>query len=99
VPNKDVVERGVLIRFTTKLINESNGVSVVRNLNQTSALPTATIGVIGMPQMVFINPITTIDVNKIADRPLISLMVVRRYRCRESKKRIPETICYNCINS
>jgi len=67
VPNKDVVKRGVLIGFTPKLGNESSGVSVVRNLSQSSALPTTTIGVIGMPQMVFTNPIMTIDVNKTAN--------------------------------
>ncbi len=33
-----------------------------------------------MPQMVFTNPIMTIHVNKIANRPLMNLMVVGRYR-------------------
>jgi len=66
VSNKDVVKRGILIRFTRKLGNESNGILTVRNLNQSLTLPIATIGVVGMPQMVFTNPIKTIHVNEIA---------------------------------
>jgi len=66
VSNKDVVKRGILIRFTRKLGSESSGVLTVRNLNQSSSLPIATIGVVGMLQMVFTNPIKTIHVNKIA---------------------------------
>jgi hypothetical protein len=64
-----------------------------------STLPTTIIGVIGMPQMVFTNLIMTIHVNKTTNQPLISSMVVKRYRCHESKKMILETICYNCTNS
>jgi hypothetical protein len=33
MPSIDVVRRGVLIRFATKLGSIPNGVSVVRNLN------------------------------------------------------------------
>ncbi len=66
VSNKDVVKRGILIRFIRKLGSESSGVLTVRNLNRNSTLPIATIGVVGMVQMVFTNPIKTIHVNKIA---------------------------------
>ncbi len=41
-PNIDVVRMGILIRSTTKLGNESGGVSIVRNLNQSSTLPIVT---------------------------------------------------------
>jgi hypothetical protein len=33
VSNKDVVKRGILIKFTRKLGSESNGVLTIRNLN------------------------------------------------------------------
>jgi len=46
-PNMDVVERGILIRFITKLGYGLNGVLVGRNLNWNSALPTITTRVVG----------------------------------------------------
>jgi len=64
-PNIDVVKRGVLIGFTAKLGSGLGGVSIIRNLNQSLALLIAIIGVIGIPQMVFTNPIMTTHVNKI----------------------------------
>jgi hypothetical protein len=63
-PNIDVVKRGVLIGFTAKLGSGLGGVSIIRNLNQSLAL-LAIIGVVGIPQMVFTNPIMTTHVNKI----------------------------------
>jgi hypothetical protein len=72
MPSIDVVRRGVLIWFTTKLDNISSGVLVVRNLNRNLALPTTISRVIGTPQMVFTNPITTTHVNKTIDRLLMN---------------------------
>jgi hypothetical protein len=67
VPSIDVVRRGVLIGSVAKLGSGSRGVSTLRNLNQSLALPTTTIGVVSIPQMVFTNPVMTIHVNKIAN--------------------------------
>jgi hypothetical protein len=39
-PNINVVRREILIGSTTKLGNESGGISKVKNLNRSSALPT-----------------------------------------------------------
>jgi len=72
MPSIDVVRRGVLIRFTTKLGNISSGVLVVRNLNRSLALPTTISRVVCTPQMVFTNPITTTHVNKTIDRLFIN---------------------------
>jgi len=66
-PNIDVVRREILIGFTTKLGSGLGGVSVIRNLNQSLALPTTSTRVVGTPQMVFTNPIMTIHVNRIAN--------------------------------
>jgi hypothetical protein len=52
--------------------NGSNGVSTRRNLSRSSMLPTTTIGFVGILQMVFINPITTIHGNMTTDRPLMT---------------------------
>jgi hypothetical protein len=48
-PNINVVRKGILIGSTTKLGNESGGISEVRNLNQSSALPTTTTRVVHTP--------------------------------------------------
>jgi hypothetical protein len=66
-PNMDVVRRGILIRFVTKLSNGLGGVSIGRNLNRSLALPTIITKVVGTPQMVFTNPIMTTHVNRIAN--------------------------------
>ncbi len=42
-------------------------------------LPTAIIGVVGTPQMVFTNPIMTTHVNRTVDQPPLSSMVVGTY--------------------
>jgi hypothetical protein len=44
------------------------------------ALPIVITGVFGIPQMVFTNLITTTHVNRTIDRPLMSSMVVGRYK-------------------
>ncbi len=64
MPNINVVRKGVQIRPITKLGGRSCGVSTIRNLSQSSALPTTTIRVVGILQMVFINPIRTTHVNR-----------------------------------
>jgi hypothetical protein len=45
----DVVRRGVLIEFATKLGSGLSGISARRKLNGSSTLPTLTIGVFGTP--------------------------------------------------
>jgi hypothetical protein len=52
-PNINVVRRGVLIGFATKLGSGLGGVLLRRNLNQGSTLPIAIIRIVGIPQMVF----------------------------------------------
>ncbi len=79
-PNMDVVRRGTLIQYVTKLGSGSDGIWVRRNLSQSLALPITTIGVIGTPHMVFTNMIMTIDVNMTTYRPLMSSMAIGRYR-------------------
>jgi hypothetical protein len=77
VPNINVVRRGILIQCATKL--GSGGISIGRNLSQSSTLPTTTTRIIGTPQMVFTNPIMTTHVNMTVDQPLMSSMVVGGY--------------------
>jgi len=79
-PSIDVIKRGVLIGFIIKLGSGSSGVSVVRNLSRSSALPTFTTGVVHTPRMVFTNLIMTTHVNRTVDGPLMSLMATRGYR-------------------
>jgi hypothetical protein len=43
----NVVRGGILIKFAIKLGSGSSGVLARRNLNQSSALPIETIGVVG----------------------------------------------------
>jgi len=56
-PNINVVKRGVLIGFISKLGSGSSGVFARRNLGQSLTLPAAIIGVVGIPQVVFTNSI------------------------------------------
>jgi len=67
MPNIDVFKRGVVIGSAAKLGSKLGGVLVLRNLNQSSALPTSTTRVVGIPQMVFTNSITNTHVNMITD--------------------------------
>jgi hypothetical protein len=73
-PSIDVVKRGILIGSATKLNSKLGGVLTRRNLSQSSVLPTATIRVVSIPQMVFTNSIMITHGNKIANRPLINSM-------------------------
>jgi hypothetical protein len=66
-PNINVVKREVLIRFLAKLGSGLSGISVIMNLSQSLTLPTAIIGIVGIPQMMFTNPIMTIHVNMTAN--------------------------------
>jgi hypothetical protein len=66
VPNINVVRRGILIGSIAKFRSGSSGVSKRRNLSRSSALPIATTGVVGIPQMVFTNLITATHGNKTA---------------------------------
>jgi hypothetical protein len=75
-----MLSEGELIGSATKLGSGLGGVSTVRNLSQNSALPIPTTRVVGIPQMAFINVITTTHVNRIAYRPLMNSMVVGRCR-------------------
>ncbi len=66
-PCINVFKRGVLIGFAAKLGSESSGVSIRRNMSQNLTLPAITTGVVGIPQMVFTNPITIIHGNRTID--------------------------------
>jgi hypothetical protein len=66
-PIRNVVRRGILIGSVTKLGSRLGGVFVVRNLSQSLTLPANIIGVVGIPQMMFTNPIMTIHVNRTTD--------------------------------
>ncbi len=90
MPSIDVVRRGISIRSTTKLGDESSGVLKGRNFNQNSTLSIATTRVVGIPQMVFTNPIMANHGNRIANRPLMSSMVVIRCKLKVSMSCIQE---------
>jgi hypothetical protein len=45
-------------------------------LSQSLTLPTTTTRVVGIPWMMFTNPITTIHVNRTANRPPMSSMAI-----------------------
>ncbi len=77
-PNINVVRRGILIRYVTKLGSRSSGILEGRNLSWSSTLLVLTTRVVGIPQMVFTNLITNSHGNMTLDRPLMSSMVVRR---------------------
>jgi hypothetical protein len=77
-PNIDVVRRGVLIGFTTKLDSKSSGILEGRNINQSLALLVATTIVVSILHMVFTNPIMATHGNRTANRPLMSSMDVGR---------------------
>jgi hypothetical protein len=51
-PNTNFVKGGVLIGFVANLGYGLGGVSMGRNLNKSSGIPVATIGVVGTFQMV-----------------------------------------------
>jgi len=76
----DVVRGGILIRYATKLGSGLGGVLARRNLNRSSTLLIATIGVVGTIQIVFTNLIMTTHVNEIGNQPSMNLMVVGGYK-------------------
>ncbi len=80
VPNIDVVKRRILIGFVTKLGSGLRVILARHNLNGSTTLPIVNIGVVGTPQMVFTNLIMITHVNKTTNRPLMSSMVVGRYK-------------------
>jgi len=49
MPNIDVVKKGVVIGSAAKLGSKLGGVLVLKNLSQSSALPTSSTGVVGTP--------------------------------------------------
>jgi hypothetical protein len=49
VPTMDVVKKGVLIGFTTKMGNGLDGVLAKKKLSESTTLSIATIGVVGTP--------------------------------------------------
>jgi hypothetical protein len=75
-PTMDVVKRGVLIGSVIKLGNASSGISTQRKFSGSLTLPTTIIRVVGKLQMVFTNLIMTTQVNKIANQPPMSSMVL-----------------------
>jgi hypothetical protein len=83
-PNIYVIIKRILIGSATKLGSGSGGVSVVRNLNRSLTLLTTTIRVVNTPQMVFVNLITITHVNRTINQPLMSSMVVGRYKSADA---------------
>ncbi len=84
VPNINVVKRGILIRYTTKLDGELGGVLAVRILNQSLALLIATIKVVDIPKMVITNLIMTIHVNRTTD--LTHSQLLEGLKCESQTK-------------
>jgi hypothetical protein len=80
VSTMDVVRKGLLIGFATKLSSGSGGVLIRSKLCGSLTLPIITMGVIGTPQMVFINLINTTHVNMTIDWPPMNSMAAGGYR-------------------
>jgi hypothetical protein len=85
VPNMNVAKRGVVIGSTVNLGRGLGEFSMGRNLNRSLKLPMANTIIVGTPQMVFINPIMTINVHKTIDRPLMNSKAARRYINTDAK--------------
>jgi hypothetical protein len=79
-PTMNVVRRGILITSITKLGSRSDRISTRRKLNGSLTLPTINARVVGTPHMVFTNLIMTTHVNRNANRPPMSSMVIRMYK-------------------
>jgi hypothetical protein len=84
-PSTNIVRSGVLIGSTTNLGHGSNIILARRNLSWSLGLPAIIFGVVGTPQMVFINPIMTTHVNRTTNRPPMSSMVIRKYKSTNAK--------------
>jgi len=82
--NIDFVRKGILIGSVAKLGSGSGGVSTIRNLSQSSALPMTIIEVVSILQMVFTTLIMTTHVNMTAYQPLMNSMATRRYRSADA---------------
>ncbi len=78
-PTMDVIKRGVLITFATKLGSGLGGILAGRKLNENSTLLTTT-RVVGTLHMVFTNLIMIIHVNRITYQSLMSSMVIGGYK-------------------
>jgi hypothetical protein len=76
----DVVRKGVLIGFATKLGSGLGGILAKRNLNRSSTLPIIITRVVGTFQMVFTNLVMTTHVNRTPNRPPMISMATRGYR-------------------
>jgi hypothetical protein len=73
------------ITMTTTLLNPSNNPKIGHlihafTLSRSSRILVATIGVVGTPHMVFINPTMIIHVNRTTYQPLMSSMAARKYK-------------------
>jgi hypothetical protein len=79
------VRGGILIGSTPNLSCGPEGVLARRNLNKSLGILVATTAVVGTPQMVFINPITTIYENKTPYRPLMDLIATGGYKSTEAE--------------
>jgi len=77
------VKSGVLIGFKPNLSCGSEGALMGRNLSKILGILIATIGVVGTPQMVFINPIMTTHENKTTNQPIMNSIIVGRYKSIE----------------
>jgi hypothetical protein len=79
-PKINVIKRGVLIEYVTKLDSKLRGVSIVRNLNRSLALPRAITTTVGTHQIMFANLIMNIHVNMTVNQRLMSLMAIGGYK-------------------
>ncbi len=68
-----------------KLGSGSNGILARRKLNGNLTLPTSTIRVVGILQMVFTNSIMITHVNRTVDQPPMSSMAIGGYRNVDSR--------------
>ncbi len=82
-PTMNFVRSGILIGFKPNSNRGSEGALMGRNLSKILGISVATIGVVGTPQMVFINPIMTTHENKIINRPLMNSIIVGRCKSIE----------------
>jgi hypothetical protein len=79
-PNTNYVKGGVLIGSTTNLGCGLEGVLEGKILSRSSELPTIITRIVGTPHMMFTNPIMTIYVNMIVDRPSMNSIDVGGYK-------------------
>jgi hypothetical protein len=75
-PSMNVVKGEVLIGFAANLGHGLSKVSIGNNLSRNLGILAVTTRVVGTPQMVFTNSIMTTHVNKTANRPSITIIVI-----------------------